>query len=85
VTLKIKVKLFATLMQYLPASAVGHVLEMDVPEDITVGTIVTQLNLPPELTHLVLINGVFIPPHARAEKTMVAGDELAVFPPVAGG
>lgn len=83
--MKIKVKLFATLMQYLPADADGHVASMEVPEDTTVGAIVTQLNLPPELTHLVLINGVFVPPQARAEKTLVAGDELAVFPPVAGG
>jgi sulfur carrier protein ThiS len=35
--------------------------------------------------HLVLLNGEFIPPQARAERALIAGDVLAIWPPIAGG
>ena len=41
--------------------------------------------LPPRLTHLVLINGVFVPPEERATSFLKEGDTLAVWPPIAGG
>jgi sulfur carrier protein ThiS len=41
--------------------------------------------LPPKLTHLVLLNGVFIPPDERATTCIGEGDTIAVWPPIAGG
>jgi sulfur carrier protein ThiS len=41
--------------------------------------------LPPKLVHLVLVNGVYIPPNQRAERPLQAGDVLAIWPPIAGG
>ena len=32
-----------------------------------------------------LVNGVFIAPEDRASKTLVDGDVLAIWPPIAGG
>ena len=37
------------------------------------------------LVHLVLVNGVFVPPDERAGKCLDNGDVLAVWPPIAGG
>ncbi len=79
-------KLYATLGEYLPSEGrVGNVVQMDVPETTTVNDLVEQHRLPPKLVHLVLINGVFIPPSERANRVLQPGDVLAIWPPVAGG
>jgi sulfur carrier protein ThiS len=38
-----------------------------------------------EKCHLVLVNGIFVSPSARANTRIGEGDTLAVWPPVAGG
>lgn len=83
--MKITLKLFATLGQYLPAGAQGNEVELQVEEGITLQAEMERLNLPPALTHLVLVNGVFVPEEARETQSLEEGDELAVWPPIAGG
>jgi sulfur carrier protein ThiS len=58
---------------------------LDVPEQTTVAALIATWALPPRLVHLVLLNGEFIPPPARAERALIAGDVLAIWPPIAGG
>ncbi|MEE8351138.1 MAG: MoaD/ThiS family protein [Rhodospirillales bacterium] len=58
---------------------------MDVADGATVGAVLKQLKLPPEVCHLVLVNGVFVQPGARDNHALAGGDHLAVWPPVAGG
>ena len=41
--------------------------------------------MPPKLVHLVLVNGKYIKPEDRDTTTLVEGDVLAIWPPVAGG
>jgi sulfur carrier protein ThiS len=41
--------------------------------------------MPEKLVKLVLVNGVYVPPEERATRTLVEGDVLAIWPPVAGG
>ena len=41
--------------------------------------------IPPGMAHLVLVNGLFVPRDARASHALRAGDELAIWPPIAGG
>jgi sulfur carrier protein ThiS len=87
---EITLKLFATLGDYLPHELNGRTrvynqLAVDVAEATTVQAVIEQFKLPHAMAHLVLVNGVFIPRNARATRLLDRGDELAVWPPIAGG
>jgi molybdopterin converting factor small subunit len=84
-TMKITFKLFATLTDYLPAARKYNAIELDVTPETTIDDLVERFQVPRNLVHLVLINGVYIVPTARATRTFVEGDVLAIWPPVAGG
>jgi len=87
---EITLKLFATLGDYLPRELDGrkrvyNQLAIDVPEAMSVQAVIEKFNVPPAMAHLVLVNGVFVPRNARATRPLHPGDELAVWPPIAGG
>ena len=83
--MKINLKLYATLTSYLPPSADKHRAVVDVPNGTTPAAVIAQFNLPPDLTHLVLINGVYVAPSERDTRQLEEHDDLAIFPPIAGG
>lgn len=84
--MRITFKLFAMLADYLPPETrPGNEMTLDVPADATIQQIIAPFNLPPTLVHLVLVNGKYIPPDARASTTLQEGDALAIWPPIAGG
>ena len=84
--MKITFKLYASLTEHLPAEARrGNLIEIDVANDASIAQIIEPYGLPPKLVHLVLVNGVFILPEQRASRTLLEGDVLAIWPPIAGG
>ena len=83
--MEVTIKLFASLGKFLPAGSKRNEAIIDIAAGTSVDQLITQLNLPVELTHLVLINGIYIDPEKRDQTTFAPGDEFAVFPPVAGG
>ncbi len=83
--MQITVKLYATLGEYLPPGAERNVATLQVAEGSNVETVIANLDLPRDLVHLVLVNGTYIAPEARAETVLHEGDALALWPPVAGG
>ena len=84
--MKITLKLFATLTDYLPVEArYTNVVELDAAPGATIGQIIEPYGLPPKLVHLVLINGTYIAPQNRLTQTLAEGDVLAIWPPIAGG
>jgi sulfur carrier protein ThiS len=84
-SVKVTVKLYATLSDYLPADARNNRVEVEVAETATVDAVLKPFLLPPKLVHLVLVNGTYIPPEARAGTVLRENDALAVWPPIAGG
>lgn len=83
--MKVTLKLYASLTQYLPPGSGRHEAELDVAEGTTPAAIIDRYQLPLELTHLVFINGVFVDRDLRDDTVLCEGDQLAIFPPVAGG
>ncbi len=84
--MKITLKLFASLTDYLPPEArYTNVIEIDISPETTIGQLVARYRLPEKQVHLVLVNGVYIAPAQRSSRTLVEGDALAIWPPIAGG
>jgi sulfur carrier protein ThiS len=84
--MRITFKLYASLTDYLPVErGTGNQVPLDVAPGATIATVIEPFKLPMKLVHLVLINGVFVPPEARPTRELVEGDVLAIWPPIAGG
>lgn len=84
--MRIILKLYAGLLEHLPPGGSDrHAVEVEVPDDATPAWILERYEVPLEMAHLVLVNGVFVAPEDRASHRLAERDELAVFPPVAGG
>jgi len=80
----ITLKLYASLMDYLPDQAQGHAVELVLPQGTTAVQVLEQHGVPLAEVHLVLVNGVFVAPSQR-DRPLKDGDALAVWPAVAGG
>ncbi len=84
--MKITLKLFASLTDYLPPdNRRSNIVELEVSEGASISQIIEPFGLPMKLVHLVLVNGHYINPEDRATRSLVEGDVLAIWPPIAGG
>jgi len=82
--MKLTFKLYASLSSYLPGDAKEHKVVLDVPSETSPMNVLSRYGVPTAEVHLVLVNGVFVPPSKRNEY-LHEGDELAVWPAIAGG
>lgn len=83
-SMQLTFKLYASLTPYLPQGTAGHQVRIEVPSGTTAIEVLEQHGVPTAQVHLVLVNGLFVPPSSRADP-LEDGDELAVWPAVAGG
>ncbi|HEV7912990.1 MAG TPA: MoaD/ThiS family protein [Albitalea sp.] len=84
--MKITFKLYAGLTEYLPAaSRTSNQMPLDLPDGTPIAQAVEPFGLPKRLVHLVLVNGVYVPPEQRLTRVLQDGDVLAIWPPIAGG
>ncbi len=83
--MQITLKLYATLGKYLPEGSEKNRINIDVSEDTTAYNIIDQYNIPKEMAHLVLLNGIYLQPEERDTSKFKEGDTLAIWPPIAGG
>jgi len=83
--MNVTLKLYASLADYLPPGAHLNQVRLELADDATIASVIERYALPPKLTHLVLVNGTFVPPSERAGARLREGDHLAIWPPIAGG
>ena len=83
--MQITVKLYAGLSEFLPKDAKQNSTNLDISDEETPLSVLERFNIPEELAHLVLLNGIYIKPEERSHSVLSEGDTLAVWPPVAGG
>jgi len=68
-----------------PEARRSNQVDLEVAADASISQIIEPFGLPPKLVHLVLVNGKYIAPELRMSTTLVEGDVLAIWPPIAGG
>ena len=85
--MKIVLKLYAMLTDYLPEQGRDqkHEVDVELPDHATVAHVIERFGLPQRWVHLVLVNGVYVPPEQRLSRALRDGDALAIWPAVAGG
>jgi sulfur carrier protein ThiS len=84
--MRVTLKLYASLQDWLPADVRStNRLPLDLLPTATVAQVIEAQQLPAKMCHLVLVNGVYVPPAERGVRTFSEGDELAIWPPIAGG
>ena len=84
--MQVTLKLYASLADHLPVEARRtHRLPLELPAGTTVAEVIAQQSLPPKLCHLVLVNGFYVAPAERVTRALQQDDELAIWPPIAGG
>ncbi len=76
-TIRIQVKLFASLTHFLPESADKYEIE----SGETIRELLAQLNIPEEKAKLIFIDGI----RANPDTTLKGGERVGIFPPVGGG
>jgi molybdopterin converting factor small subunit len=77
----IHVKLFATLLRYRPDLRHGQAVPLPLQAGETLGNAIERLGLPAEAVRHVFLNGR----RAALDTVPHDGDEVAIFPPIAGG
>ena len=79
--MKIKVKLFSILRRYEPSNGSDHERIVQFDEQVKVKDVIEELKISSSDVGIILINGI----HKDANAILQDGDELAIFPSVAGG
>lgn len=83
--MNITVKLYASLMPYLPETDQRHAVDVQIDPSDTPHDVIDSLGIPRNLTHLVIVNGIFVCGEERDSMRFKEGDILAIWPEVAGG
>jgi sulfur carrier protein ThiS len=80
--MQVRVKLMGTLRSKLPPGTQGGAAALEVEPGTTVADVLGRLGIARGHVHLVLVNGGM---ETDRQRILSEGDELTVFPPVAGG
>lgn len=79
--MQITVRLHGTLRKYLPAGSGANAILVDVTDGATVADVVSQLGIPPGHAKMIVSDNVQL----DASSELHHGQELNLFPPLAGG
>ena len=82
--MKITVKFFSNLMEYLPKTVEDNAMELNESGPITPNQILQRYDVPHAEVQTMMRNGVFLPEEER-DSELEDGDVLTVWPAIQGG
>jgi molybdopterin synthase sulfur carrier subunit len=77
----VSVKLFATLVEYVPGTEPGASFKVEIPDGISLSGLMKKLDLPEREAKIIFVNGHIQSPDYQLQDN----DEVGVFPPIGGG
>jgi molybdopterin synthase sulfur carrier subunit len=79
--IKVQVKLYATLRRYQPHTRLGEGDSISLPEGATIGQLMVELGIPADAVKTVFVKGEMV----KDNYVLHTGDDVGIFPPIAGG
>jgi len=79
--MSVRVKLHAILWKFLPPGSEDNTAVLEVPDGSTVADVITRLGIPPTNARMLLSGDDYL----ELETPLRDGQELSIFPPLAGG
>lgn len=79
--MEVRAKLHASLRRYLPASAEGDWITVELPPGATVADLLERLGIPKDHAKMCVVDGQ----QSALDRVLQAGSSVALFPPLAGG
>ena len=77
----VQVKLYANLRRYRPDLGHGEAAHLELPQGATLRDLLEALGIPEHETKQCFINAII----RRSDHVLKEGDEIGIFPPIAGG
>jgi molybdopterin converting factor small subunit len=80
-SMKIELRLYASLGRYLPEKKEGNSCLVEIDPGTTIQDLFRRFHIPPEEPKIIFLNGI----HTQGREVLKEGDRVGAFPPVAGG
>jgi molybdopterin converting factor small subunit len=79
--MRVQVKLYASLRKFRPELDHGEAFELELEEGTTWQALIVTLGIPETEAKQCFVNGIV----QRSNRALEDGDEIGLFPPIAGG
>jgi len=79
--IQVQVKLYAALRHYQPQIRLGEGQIVSLPEGSTVRQLIAKMDIPADAVQMVFVHGKSV----QEDHILSDGDEVGIFPPIAGG
>jgi molybdopterin converting factor small subunit len=77
----VRVTLHAILRKFLPPDAIEHTAVLELPDGATVADAIARLGIPPAHARMLVSDDEYLTP----EMSLRDGQQVNIFPPLAGG
>jgi molybdopterin synthase sulfur carrier subunit len=81
---ELRLKLFSSLMEYLPTNAKGNSVSLNLSGDMSCHGLIDYYKIPRDVVQVVMVNGEFVAVENR-ENPLADGDTVSVWPAIQGG
>ncbi len=79
--MNVNVQLFAYFRKEIPGLDEEGRKDMSLPDKARISDLLKTLGIPPGRFKLIIHNGL----HCKEDKVLCDGDQVSIFPPIAGG